>query len=119
MNIKKQTKYGAINISNEAIASVVVDALSSCYGVVGIAKKSSLHETIIEILKKGSFSEGVFVSKDKKGVLVDIYLVVAYDVKITEVLLEVQKRVKYVLMKTFNFKNLKVNVYAHSLKKVN
>ena len=119
MSIEKKTKYGAIDIANEAIASTVADALTSCYGVVGIARKSATHEAIIEILKNGSFSQGVFVSQDKKSVSIDLYVVVAFDVKITEVLHEVQKRVKYVVKKIYNIDVKFVNAYAQSLKKVN
>lgn len=118
MAVKKNTQYGSINISNEAIASVVADAVLECYGIVGIAKKSSIHETIIEILKRGSYSNGIFVAQDKNFVSIDLYVVVAYNVKITEVLGEVQKRVKYVAEKTFGIKVKAVNVFAQSLKKV-
>ena len=119
MTIETKTKYGSISISNEAIADVVSDAVLSCYGVVGIAKRNSLRETIIEIAKKGNFSQGIFVSQDKRNVTIDLYVVIAYDVKITEVLLEVQKRVKYIVSKTFNLSIKKINVFALSLKKVN
>ena len=119
MTIETKTKYGSISISNEAIADVASDAVLSCYGVVGIAKRNSLRETIIEIAKKGNFSQGIFVSQDKRNVTIDLYVVIAYDVKITEVLLEVQKRVKYIVSKTFNLSIKKINVFAHSLKKVN
>lgn len=119
MPIKKTNQFGKINISNEAIASVAADSVLECYGVVGISKKTSIHEAIIEILKRGNFSDGVFVSQDSKNnVYVDVYVSVAYDVKITEVLREVQNRVKYILEKTFEVKVKKVNVYAQSLKKV-
>ncbi len=119
MPVKRNTKYGGILISNEAIANVVADAVLSCYGVVGISKRSSTHEAIIEILKNGSFSQGVFVKQEKNKVSIDLYVVIAFDVKITEVLFEIQKRVKYCVSKTFNVDVFKVNVYAHSLKKVN
>ncbi len=119
MPVKRITKYGGILISNEAIADTVADAVLSCYGVVGIARRSSKHEAIIEILKKGSFSQGVFVKQDKNKVSIDLYVVVAFDVKITEVLFEIQKRVKYLVAKTYKVDVYKVNVYAHSLKKVN
>ena len=60
MTIETKTKYGSISISNEAIADVVSDAVLSCCGVVGIAKRNSLREAIIEIAKKGNFSQGIF-----------------------------------------------------------
>ncbi len=118
MTVKTKTKFGSINISNEAIASTVADAVLACYGVVGLAKKSSIHDKVVNILKKGNFSKGVIVSQDKKTVVIDVYLIIAFDVKITEVLSEVQKRVKYIISKTFALNVKRVNVYAHSLKKV-
>ena len=40
--VKTKTKFGSINISNDAIASVAADAVLQCYGVVGVAKKNSI-----------------------------------------------------------------------------
>ncbi len=115
MTVKTKTKFGSINISNDAIASVAADAVLQCYGVVGVAKKNSI---IAEILKKDNLSKGVIVSQDKKGIEIDLYLVIAFNVKITEVLNEVQKRVKYVLEKTFEIKVKKVNIFAQNLKRI-
>lgn len=118
MAIKTKTKFGAITISNDAIASVAADAVLQCYGIVGIGRKNSLNNTIVEILKKGSFTQGVIASQDKNLITIDLYVVVAFDVKITEVLCEVQKRVKYVLEKTFETKVKSVNVFAQNLKRI-
>lgn len=118
MTVKTKTKFGSINITNEAVASTIADVVLMCYGVVGLASKSAVREKVVKLLKKGNFSDGVIVSQIKKSVTIDVYLVIAYDVKITEVLCEVQKRVKYIVKKTFALEVKKINVYAHSLKKV-
>lgn len=118
MAVKTKTQFGVINITNEAIASVTADAVLQCYGVVGIAKKSALHEKLSEILKDKAFSQGVFVKQDRKVVEIDIYVFVSYDVKITEVLCEIQKRVKYLIEKTFEIKVKKVNVFAQGIKRI-
>lgn len=112
----KNSKFGNINISKEAIASICGESALSCYGVVGIASKSSLHSVIAEILKKDSFARGVTVSKEKNGYSINLYLVIARDVKITEVLSEVQKKVKYDLEKTFSIKIKSLNVFANDIK---
>lgn len=117
MAIKRNTKFGTINISNEAIASVASDAVLECYGIVGLVKKNSIHETIIEILKRGNYSNGIFISQDRNSVSISIYVVVAHDIKITEILSEVQKKVKYIVEKTFGIKVKNVNVFAQSLAK--
>lgn len=118
MNIGRNTPYGAIDISDDAIATVAGTAAMECYGVVGLAGRSSIREVITELLKKDSYAKGVSVDRDKGGYIVDVYLVIAYNVKITEVLLEVQKKVRYVLERTFSLPLKAVNVYASSLRKL-
>lgn len=116
MATAKNTKYGKIDVSIEAIAAVAGESATSCYGVVGIAPRSSLHSVIAEILKKESFAKGVIVSKEKNSYSINLYLVIARDVKITEVLSEVQKKVKYDLEKTFSLKIKSLNVFASDIK---
>lgn len=118
MALNKKTALGEISISNQAIASVVADAALECYGVVGISAKNALHQKINELLKRKDFEKGVIVSKSRKGFDIDLYLVIAFDVKITEVLHEVQKKVKYVVEKKFGVTIESVNVFAQLLKKV-
>ena len=118
MAIKTKTQYGMINITNEAVASITADAVLSCYGVVGIAKKSALHEVLSEVLKSKSFSQGIFVKQDKKNIDIDVYVYISFDVKITEVLCEIQKRVRYVVEKSFDIKVKKVNVFAQGIKRI-
>ena len=116
MNVTKNTKYGQIDVTVEAIASVVGESATSCYGVVGIAPKSALHSAIAEILKKDSFAKGVYVTKEKVGYSINLYLVIARDCKITEVLSGVQEKVKYDLQKTFGIKIKSLNVFANDIK---
>lgn len=119
MTIKKKNNLGQIQISNEAIASVVADAALECYGVVGLANKTALRNKISKILTKKEYSKGVIAYQDPKNAIsISLYIVIAYGCKVTEVLSEVQKKVKYVLEKTFDSKVKKVNVYAQSLLKV-
>lgn len=112
MAIYKSTKHGRITISDQAIATVVGNAALECYGVIGLSTKSSL----ASLIKKDEFSRGVSVSSEKGGIEIDVYVVVAYGVKITEVLTEVQKKVQFVLTKTFDVKIAKVNVYARAMR---
>lgn len=118
MSIKKKNSYGQIQISNEAIASVVADATLECYGVVGIANRNSIRNKISNLLSKKDYTKGVFPSQEKNCIVVSLYIVVAYGCKVTEIMCEVQKKVKYVLEKTFETKVKRVDVYAQSLGKI-
>jgi uncharacterized alkaline shock family protein YloU len=116
MTIDKKTPYGGINISMEAISVVAGSATAECYGVVGITSKYAIKDDTYETLTKDNLTKGVISRKGKDGYEVDLYIIVAYGVKITEVITEVQKKVKYVLEKTFDIKFKAINVYVQSMK---
>lgn len=121
MTLKKKTPYGGIVISMDAVASLAGKAAKECYGVLGLADKGSLRQSIISILtKKEDFVKGVFAYSNKKEgcYRVDIYIIVAYGIKITEVVSEVQKKVRYVLTNTFQMKFNEINVYVADVKEL-
>ena len=120
MNIDQKTPYGGIGISLEAIASVAGKAASECYGVVGLASKNkNLVDSVAIPLNTEEFSKGVTIRRTaKKEYEVDVYLFGASGVKLSEVLSEVQKKVKYDLERTFGIKFHAVNVYIQDVREV-
>lgn len=118
MVIDKTAPYGGINISMEAIASVAGEAAATCYGVVGLTSKNSLRENINELLKKDDYVRGVYCTKKKNHYEIDVYVIVAYGVKITEVMSEIQKKVAYDLRRTFSLAFPRVNVYVQGIKEI-
>ena len=118
MSINKQTTYGKINIANKAIASVVANAALECYGVVGLAERGGIAGRIQKVLNKDEYAKGVSISQNKASVEISLYVVVSFGVKVTEVLSEIQKKVRYVVSNTFELSVAKVNVYAVSLRKL-
>ena len=118
MAVNKNTKLGKINIASKAIATVVANAALECYGVVGLAKRGGIKDRIDAIVSKDEYTQGVSIFQSASSVSISLYLVVSLGVKVTEVLNEVQKKVRYVTSKTFDLKINKVNVYAVSLRKI-
>ena len=120
MAVEKITPIGGIDISKSAIASIVGSAAIECYGVVGLSAKNSMKDEVDYLLGKKNFQEGIVIDKPKKGgYIISLFIVAASDTKITEVIAEVQKKVKYVLEKTFGIKFNKVNVYVQGIKEIN
>ena len=119
MVVDKISQSKGINISVQAIASIAGSAAVECYGVVGLSAKDSFSDKIDSLLGKKNFEQGVTCEEEKKGGFnINIYLVVASDTKITEVIVEVQKKVKYILEKTFSIEFKKVNVYVQAIKEI-
>lgn len=116
MSIKKNTALGSIRISDDAIATLTGSAVVECYGVVGMASQKVIKDGFYELLKKENFSKGVIIKNKPEGIEVDLYVVISYGVKVTEVVNEIQKRVKYTLEKTLNMDVCAVNVYVQGIK---
>ncbi len=119
MRADYKTNYGTIDISLESIATLAGKAATECYGVIGLAPRPSIADLFIKEthgLSEKDYAKGIFARKGPKGYEVTLYLYVAYGVKLTEVLSEVQKRVKYILEKTFQIRFSSVNVYVADVK---
>lgn len=116
MSISKNTQYGTINITIDAIASLAGGVVSECYGVVGMASQKFVKDGIAELLKKENYSKGVVVKQKDNELQLDLYIIVSHGVKISEVVKEVQTRVKYVLEKTLELEFKKVNIFVQDVK---
>lgn len=116
MAITKSTQYGNINISIDAIATMAGGLVAECYGVVGMASQKLLKDGIAELLKKENYSRGVVV-REKDGELeLDLYIIVSHGIKISEVVNEVQKKVKYMMEKSLELDFNTINVYVQGVK---
>lgn len=118
MSIEKKNEYGNINISNEAIATLVGGVVMESYGIVGMASQQIFKDGLAELLKGENYSKGIVVRKlqDTDAFEIDLYIIVSYNVKISEVVYEVQKKVKYVLEKTLQQEFNTINVYVQGVK---
>ena len=116
MSISKSTEFGNINISLDAIASLAGGVVTECYGVVGMASQKFVNDGIAELLKKENYSKGVVVRQEENGLELDLYIIVSHGIKISEVVHEAQKKVKYMLEKTLELKVNAINVYVQGVK---
>ena len=104
--IEKNTNLGSVNISLDVVSTVAGGAATECYGVVGMASQKKLKDGFYELLKKENFSKGIIASDGETGLILDLYIILGYGIKINEILVEVQKKLKdgfYELLKKENF----------------
>lgn len=116
MAIELTTKDGRVTITNEVIATVAGGAAIECYGIIGMATKSQLKDGIAEILRKENFSKGVVVRQDGDKISIDMYIIVSYGTKISEIAHNVQSQVKYNLDKTLGLAIEAVNIYIQGVR---
>ncbi|KAB7708013.1 Asp23/Gls24 family envelope stress response protein [Bacillus aerolatus] len=119
MAIELRTKYGQIDISNDVIAMIAGGAAVDCYGIVGMASKKQIKDGITEILRRENFTRGVVVRQEEDQVFIDMYIIVSYGTKISEVANNVQSKVKYTLDQTVGLSVDAVNIFVQGVRVTN
>ncbi len=119
MSIELKTNYGQIDISNDVIATIAGGAAVDCYGIVGMASKQQLKDGLTEILRRENFTRGVIVRQENDEVHIDMYIIVSYGTKISEVAHNVQSKVKYTLDKTVGLSVDSVNIFVQGVRVTN
>ena len=114
--MKSSTKLGGVNVSVDAIASMVGAIVTECYGVVGMASRKFLKDGFAVLLRQDNYSKGVVVKETKEGLELEIYVIICYGVKITEVVSEIQKKVKYQMGKSLDIEFAAINVFVQGVK---
>lgn len=117
MSISISNTYGQIDISTEVIAKIVGGAALNCYGIVGMASKNQLKDGFAELLKKENFSRGVIVDlDDEDNLLIDMYIIVSYGTRISEVAYHVQNKVKDTLTQTLGIEAAAINIFVQGVR---
>lgn len=116
MSIEKNTNYGNISVSVDAISSLAGAIIMESYGIVGMASRKLLRDGWAELLQKENYAKGVLVKREEEGLVIDLYVIIGYNVRISPVVQEAQKKVKYELEKALNEEISAVNVFVQGVR---
>ncbi|WP_202079896.1 Asp23/Gls24 family envelope stress response protein [Caldalkalibacillus salinus] len=119
MTVEISTQLGQIDVSVEVIETLAGGAALDCYGLVGMASRKQLKDGITELLGRDNLSKGVVVREDEEGIHVDMYIIVSYGTKISEVAHNVQSKVKYTLEQTLGLQVSTVNIFVQGVRITN
>jgi uncharacterized alkaline shock family protein YloU len=116
MSIELNTNDGHVTITNDVIATIAGGTAEECYGIVGMASKSQIRDGIAEILRKENYSKGIIVRQENEELHIDMYIIVSYGTKISEVASNVQSQVKYALNQSLGLSIDSVNIYIQGVR---
>lgn len=110
----KHNELGSILIQKEAIASIARQSVLQSYGVVGLAPKNLLNR-VCQFFKK-STPFGVEVDYDHDGLIIDLYIIVEYGMRIKSITDSIVSSVKYNVEKTVGLPVRRINVHVRGLR---
>ena len=98
-------ELGNIHYSEEVLAKIVGLSTMECYGVVGMVSKNAT-EGLWELMRIENLSKGVKLKFDNDKLIVELFVMVEYGTKISEIANNIIKKVRYSVE---NFTGLKVS----------
>ncbi|MHC1722277.1 MAG: Asp23/Gls24 family envelope stress response protein [Aminipila sp.] len=114
MSIEQEEKLGAVKISDDVIAICVINAALNTEGVAGLS--GGLTDTISRnLLGKEPLKKGIKLSKEDDVIIIDIYVIVNYGVKIPEVAWNIQKNVKKEVESMVDIQIKTINIHVQGV----
>ena len=108
-------QQGTIEVSPRAIATVAGRAVTETFGVVGIAGKH-LRFGAAEVLPPERYSHGIVVHITGERITIDLYLVVEYGLRISEIARNAVVNVKFAVEQALALPVVQVNIIVQGLR---
>lgn len=109
------TDLGRIHLAEDVIATMAGVATTECYGIVGMAS-SRIQDGLAELLGRENLAKGVQVMFEDDSVEIDLYIVVGYGTRISEIARNVTDKVRYVVESYTGLKVRGVHIHVQGVK---
>ncbi len=110
-----EQRRGKIEVSPQAIGTIAGRAVVECYGVVGIAGKR-LRNGAAELLPAERYHQGIEVQFSNDQIIIDLYVVLEYGLRISEIAHNIMSNVKFAVEKMLGVPVVQVNVNVQGLR---
>ena len=111
--VSRSDELGNIHISEEVLAAIAAAAALEVEGVSSLA--ANLGSDIAELLGKKNLAKGVKVEVGETEAAVDLYIIVKFGVRIPDVALNVQEKVKNAIESMTGLSVVEVNVHVQGV----
>jgi len=108
-------QWGRVEVFPTAVAAIAGHAALGCYGVAGMAARG-LRDGFAELLRRESVDRGVEVVELEGGLAIDVYVIVQYGIRITEVAHNLQETVKFEVERSVGISVMEVNVNVQGVR---
>ncbi len=115
MKMPGTENLGKIEVSQRAIASIAADAALRSYGVVGMAS-ARLKDGLAEMLRREHLERGVAVRQKEGQILIDLYVIIEYGTRVSEVGRNIGQSVKFAVEKAVGLPVAHVTVNVQGLR---
>ena len=114
MNLNSE--LGDIRISNDVFTAITGSAATNCYGVKGMAIRST-KDGLVHLLKRESMAKGVKVYyNEDESISIELHIIVENGVNLVAVCHSIMSEVRYVVHNTTGVEVASVDVCVDSMR---
>ncbi len=114
-NVTQDGSLGKIEVSYRAIAHLASQAAQQSYGMVGLASRNA-RPGWAELLRREDEYKGVEVKFSDGRVIIDLYVVIEYGTRISEVARNIMGSVKFAVESALGVSVVQVNVNVQNIR---
>jgi uncharacterized alkaline shock family protein YloU len=108
-------QWGRIEVFPSAVGAIAAHAAMGCYGITGMAARG-LRDGVAELLRRENAARGVVVVEIEGGLGIDLFVIVQYGIRISEVAHNLQQTVKFEVERSVNVPVAQVNVNVQGVR---
>ena len=108
-------QWGRIEVFPAAVGAIAAHAALGCYGIAGMAARG-LRDGVAELLHRGNVARGVEVIEVEGGLGIEVFVIVQYGIRISEVARNLQQTVKFEVERSVNVPVVQVNVNVQGVR---
>jgi uncharacterized alkaline shock family protein YloU len=108
-------QWGRIEVFPSAVGAIAAHASLGCYGITGMAARG-LRDGFAELLRRENVDRGVEVVEVEDGLAIDVFVIVQYGIRISEVAHNLQQTVKFEVERAVNVPVARVNVNVQGVR---
>src|SRR5256714_2754188 len=105
---------GRIEVFPAVVGAIAGHAAIECYGVMGMAARG-LRDGVATLLRRETLHRGVEGREIEGQLSIDVYVVVQYGVRITEVAHNLKSAVRFEVVRTHGLSLSEVNVFVQGV----
>ena len=112
--LRSAREPGRIEVFPAVVAAIAGHAAIECYGVMGMAARG-LRDGVATLLRRENLHRGVEVRDGNGQLAIDVYIVVQYGVRITEVAHNLKSAVRFEVERSTGVPVSEVNVFVQGV----
>jgi uncharacterized alkaline shock family protein YloU len=108
-------QWGRIEVFPSAVGAIAAHAAMGCYGITGMSARG-LRDGVAELLRRENADKGVEVVEIEGGLGIELFVIVQYGIRISEVAHNLQETVKFEVERSVNVPVVQVNVNVQGVR---